>query len=80
VRGAELIDWPCRNSDECGRALVWDQSGPTYLVGEVLGDTLETLIKAPVLYKKPVGMQMLLEGLVWALSSAEASRATGHDR
>ncbi|MEE3092703.1 MAG: hypothetical protein VX340_01205, partial [Pseudomonadota bacterium] len=32
-------------------------------VGEVLGDLLEDLIRTPVVYKKLVGMQMLLEGL-----------------
>ena len=34
-----------------------------YPVGEVLGDLLEDLIRTPVVYKKLVGMQMLLEGL-----------------
>ena len=37
--------------------------GTGYPVGEVLGDLLEGLIKTPVVYKKLVGMQMLLEGL-----------------
>ena len=37
--------------------------GTGYPVGEVLGDFLEGLIKTPVVYKKLVGMQMLLEGL-----------------
>jgi hypothetical protein len=37
--------------------------GNAYPVGEVLGDLLESLIKTPVIYKKLVGMQMLLEGL-----------------
>ena len=37
--------------------------GTAYPVGEVLGDLLEDLIKTPVVYKKLVGMQMLLEGL-----------------
>ena len=37
--------------------------GVAYPVGDVLGDLLEELIKTPVVYKKLVGMQMLLEGL-----------------
>ncbi|MDP6390649.1 MAG: ferritin-like domain-containing protein [Alphaproteobacteria bacterium] len=37
--------------------------GTAYPVGDVLGDLLEDLIKTPVVYKKLVGMQMLLEGL-----------------
>jgi hypothetical protein len=37
--------------------------GMAYPVGDVLGDTLEDLVKTPVVYKKLVGMQMLLEGL-----------------
>lgn len=37
--------------------------GSVYPVGDVLGDLLENLIKTPVVYKKLVGMQMLLEGL-----------------
>ena len=37
--------------------------GTAYPVGEVLGDLLEDLIRTPVVYKKLVGMQMLLEGL-----------------
>ncbi len=37
--------------------------GAAYPVGEVLGDLLEDLIETPVVYKKLVGMQMLLEGL-----------------
>ena len=37
--------------------------GTAYPVGEILGDLLEDLIITPVVYKKLVGMQMLLEGL-----------------
>ena len=37
--------------------------GTAYPVGKVLGDMLEGLIKTPVVCKKVVGMQMLLEGL-----------------
>ncbi|MBO89016.1 MAG: DUF3066 domain-containing protein [Rickettsiales bacterium] len=37
--------------------------GAAYPVGEVLGHLLEDLIKTPIVYKKLVGMQMLLEGL-----------------
>ena len=37
--------------------------GTAYPAGEVLGDLLEDLINTPVVYKKLVGMQMLLEGL-----------------
>ena len=36
--------------------------GTAYPVGEVLGDLLEDLIRTPVVCKKLVGMQMLLEG------------------
>ena len=37
--------------------------GAAYPVGDVLGDLLDDLIKTPVVFKKLVGMQMLLEGL-----------------
>ena len=37
--------------------------GTAYPVGDVLGNLLEDLFKTPVVYKKLVGMQMLLEGL-----------------
>ena len=39
----------------------WD--GRPYPVGEQLGDLLEELVHTPIVYKKLVGMQMLLEGL-----------------
>jgi len=38
------------------------QQGP-YPVGEVLGNLLDDLVHTPVVYRKIVGMQMLLEGL-----------------
>ncbi len=37
--------------------------GTAYPVGEALGNLLEDLVHTPVVYKKLVGMQMLLEGL-----------------
>jgi len=37
--------------------------GTPFPVGDVLGDLLEELVTTPVVYKKLVGMQMLLEGL-----------------
>lgn len=37
--------------------------GQPYPVGAVLGDLLDDLVTTPVVYKKLVGMQMLLEGL-----------------
>jgi hypothetical protein len=37
--------------------------GTPYPVGDVLGDMLDELVTTPVVYKKLVGMQMLLEGL-----------------
>ncbi|MFT6583093.1 MAG: 1,2-phenylacetyl-CoA epoxidase catalytic subunit [Alphaproteobacteria bacterium] len=37
--------------------------GTPYPVGAVLGDLLDDLVTTPVVYKKLVGMQMLLEGL-----------------
>ena len=40
--------------------------GATYPVGDVLGDLLDDLIKTRVVFKKLVGMQMLLEGLAFA--------------
>ncbi len=40
----------------------WPGQGP-YQVGEVLGNLLNELVMTPVVYRKIVGMQMLLEGL-----------------
>lgn len=37
--------------------------GTPFPVGDVLGDLLDELVTTPVVYKKLVGMQMLLEGL-----------------
>jgi hypothetical protein len=63
--------------------------GTAYPVSVVLGNMLEGLIKTPVVYKKLVGMQMLLEGLAMGAFAnfhkysrdpvLKRSRATGHD-
>jgi hypothetical protein len=37
--------------------------GTPYPVGPVLGEFLDDIVKSPIVYKKLVGMQMLLEGL-----------------
>src|SRR5262249_22039976 len=37
--------------------------GTPYPVGPVLGEFLDDIVKSPIVYKKLIGMQMLLEGL-----------------
>src|SRR5580704_7770979 len=47
--------------------------GTPYPVGPVLGEFLDDIVKSPIVYKKLIGMQMLLEGLAMgAFASVQA--------
>jgi len=52
--------------------------GTPYPVGPVLGEFLDDIVKAPIVYKKLVGMQMLLEGL--AMGAFASVHAHTNDR